>query len=680
MTQTPGPNLTLVQPEPGRVLLVVTHLLGIGHLARAAALARALVADGHQVTLASGGRPSPLSDLKGVQLVQLPPVQCLGTDFRTLLDGEGRPAGPGLLKQRWELLLRTFEAFRPDVLVTELFPFGRRQLAGEFDALLAAARARRPRPVVLASVRDILNPPSSTSRLSEALHRLGLFYDRVLVHGDPAVSRLWDSWPCAPSLAARLVDTGIVADHGRRGTPPAEDPVETGAILVSGGFSAAALPLYKAALGAAALLAPRRDWHILVGQGVADEAFARLLDDAGANVTVERARPDFPSLLARAAVSVSLCGYNTMADVALARARCVVTPFEEGGEKEQGLRATRLEAAGLVDVAPAAALSPESLAATVAQALVRPRPPLPDPRRPHAPRRPLDLDGAGASARAVAEALRRGGSRERALVRVERAIAACGRLDLWWRDDDAVEDTPALERLLELTRRHATPLALAVIPATANASLAGMLSGWPLVDVLQHGFAHANHAPEGHKKIELGGEAPAELTLRDLKSGLRRLRRLFGERALPVLTPPWNRIDPTLLPALPGLGFRGLSTYRSRPSREAAQGLIAVNTHLDPIAWRAGGGLREPAELWNDLAESLEQRAAGDLDAEEPLGLLTHHLVHDEWVWGFLEEFVALMAAHPFVHWRSARLAFNLQDGKMAASPAAAACEPVGRP
>ncbi|MFO1147681.1 MAG: glycosyltransferase [Alsobacter sp.] len=662
MSGRAGPALSLVRPAPGRILVVVTHLLGIGHLSRAALLARALAREGHAVTLVSGGTPSPLTALEGVALVQLPPVRCVGTDFRNLLDEAGAPVTAERLARRRERLLAAFDEVGPDVVITELFPFGRRQLAEEFDTLLERARTRRPRPAVLASVRDILNPPSRTSRVSEALRRLGRSYDRVLVHGDPAVSRLWDSWPCAPSLAARLVDTGLVADRDRQAAPPAVDPVASGDVLVSGGGSAAALPLFEASLGAARLT-PERRWRILVGHGVAEAAFQALREDAPANAAVERARADFPALLARAAVSVSQCGYNTMADVALARVRSVVVPFEEGGEREQGLRAGRLEAAGLVDRLGADRLTGETLARAVRAALARPRPPLADPRRPALQRVSLDTDGAAASAAAVAQALQRSRSRERARSRAEAALDACGRLDVWWRDDDAVEDSPALQRLLALAASHGASPALAVIPATAEASLAEALAGHPDVAVLQHGFAHANHAPDGQKKMELVVQAPAALVLTELETGLRRLRRLFGARALPVLVPPWNRIDPALLPLLPEVGFEGLSTFRARPRREAAPGLLAVNTHLDPIAWRQGGGLREPADLWDDLADQLEARAGGRADAGEPLGLLTHHLVHDEWVWAFLEDLLSLFAAHPSVHWRTAQVVFAGQNG-----------------
>jgi predicted glycosyltransferase len=660
VTGGPPAHLSVVRSKPARILVVVTHLLGVGHLARAAALARALAEAGHAVTLVSGGRPSPLVPIDGVTFIQLRPVHCRGTDFRTLLDDAGEPASADLLQQRRERLLDVVAQLRPDVVITELFPFGRRQLADEFDAMLAAARALKPCPAVLASVRDILNPPSKPARGEDALERLGRFFDRILVHGDPEVSHLRDSWPCSPALEARIVDTGYVADGARRGNHvPEADPVLTGEILVSGGGGAAALPLYWAAIAAARLQGGGRSWRLLVGQGLPDAPFMALTAEAPDWATVERARPDFPDLLAQAALSVSQCGYNTMVDLAAARVRAVVVPFEEGNEAEQRLRADRFAALGLVQVVPQAALSAESLAQAVARALAGERPGRPVPGRPG---RGVALDGAARTRAAVEESLRIAKRRDAArnrLIRALDAVRAEGRkIDVWWRDDDAVSDTPALRRLLALAERHEAPVALAVVPARADRTLAHALASLADVEILQHGYSHADHARPGEKKIELGGNSYALLVQTELETGFRRLSHLFGERFIPILVPPWNRIDPKLLAGLGELGFTGLSTFRDRAAPEAAPGLVQVNTHWDPIAWRAGGGLRDEAQLWTELAGLVEERIGLAADVE-PLGLLTHHLVHDPWIWRMVEEVIAVFAAHPAARLRTATFAFR---------------------
>ena len=137
----------------------------------------------------------------------------------------------------------------------------------------------------------------------------------------------------------------------------------------------------------------------------------------------------------------------------------------------------------------------------------------------------------------------------------------------WWRDDDAVAPTPALDRLRSLSA--GIPIALAVIPAGATPELAAELRDWPESAVLQHGLSHANHETAPAKKAELGAARPAAHVIADLKTGW---DMLASFDPLPVLVPPWNRISPDLIGQLPGLGYIGLSTFtRARkPTRRRA--------------------------------------------------------------------------------------------------------------
>ncbi|MBL9053453.1 MAG: polysaccharide deacetylase family protein, partial [Tabrizicola sp.] len=131
----------------------------------------------------------------------------------------------------------------------------------------------------------------------------------------------------------------------------------------------------------------------------------------------------------------------------------------------------------------------------------------------------------------------------------------------WWRDDDAVAPTSALDRLLDLSTAHAAPCLLAVIPKPTGPELASRLGRAPLVKVGVHGWSHENHAPAGSKKAELGPQRPARVQLEELRQGLEKLQALYPKKLVPVLVPPWNRIDPALIPGLSGLGFGGISVY-----------------------------------------------------------------------------------------------------------------------
>lgn len=214
---------------------------------------------------------------------------------------------------------------------------------------------------------------------------------------------------------------------------------------------------------------------------------------------------------------------------------------------------------------------------------------------------------------------------------------------LWLRDDDAVAPTPALDRLVSLTERHAVPLTLAAIPAFAGAPLAALLVDASHASVAVHGWAHADHAGGLGKKQELGAHRPAAVVLEELAQGLARLRDLHGAQALPLLVPPWNRIAAALLPALPGLGFAALSVFG--PERPAP--IATINTHVDLIDWHGSRGGRAPVALAEDMLVRLEDLTA----TGGTLGLLTHHLVHDAAAWACLERVFMLTAHHPGCRW-----------------------------
>ena len=216
--------------------------------------------------------------------------------------------------------------------------------------------------------------------------------------------------------------------------------------------------------------------------------------------------------------------------------------------------------------------------------------------------------------------------------------AAARETTLWWRDDDAAGPSRALSRLLAL--RSGGPLGLAVIPAAAEGSLARELAGE--VDVLVHGFAHANHAGPGERKSEY----PARRVARDeMRAARERLEDLFGARALPVFVPPWNRMGSDAAAALPAAGYEAVSGFRGRPEAPLAR----LDTHVDVIDWRGGGRFAGADAVLGALAGALAARRK--TTDSRPTGILTHHLAHDDAAWRFLDDLVAWGRSATGVRW-----------------------------
>jgi len=325
-----------------KVLIAVTHLLGTGHLSRALTLARAFGAGDHDARLISGGMAAPHLNHAGVSVVQLPPLRSDGTNFTRLLDGSGLPATDALLSSRIAMLRETLARFQPDILVTELYPFGRRILGDEFTALLDSAHAMPRRPVIFSSIRDILAPPSKPEKAARTDAVIAQYYDGVLVHSDPAATTLDQSWPVSAALADRLFYTGYVAPPE---PVPHPDGVGEGEVLVSAGGGAVGRDLYRVAIQAAQRL-PDRNWRMLVGgaDSAAHIAALQAWAQGSDNITIEPVRPDFRQMLRGAAASVSMCGYNTTLDLLQTGTPAVLVPFDDGQEVEQSLRATALAA------------------------------------------------------------------------------------------------------------------------------------------------------------------------------------------------------------------------------------------------------------------------------------------------------------------------------------------------
>lgn len=371
-----------------RVAFLTCHLTGTGHLVRTLAIARATAAAGAEVQVLNGGRPLGHVDSGGIAVVQVPPVTVPDFDFATLRRPDGRPADAAYMAARRDALLAALEAFRPHALVTETFPLGRRMLAGEFEAAIAAVRAGNPGAAILASVRDI--PEPKPRRVAETAARLERHYDALLVHGQEEVVPLSATWPL-PAFAPRTRHTGYVAAPG---PIPQGRPGDTVLVAVGGGV------LGRRLLAVAADAARRssRPWHLLTGGPDAAEQ-ARAL--AGRGLRAEPPRADYRSLLARAAVSVSLAGYNTVTDLALTDTPALLVPFAEHGEREQAIRAAALARFPGITVLDAGQLTAEALAAAVEQAAGgQRRPPL-----------PLRTDGAEVSAGAILDCI---GARARA--------------------------------------------------------------------------------------------------------------------------------------------------------------------------------------------------------------------------------------------------------------------------
>ena len=362
-----------------RVLIYVQHLLGVGHLRRAIHLSTALLQQGFRVDLVSGGMPGHFPAAQTLRVHQLPPLYSPDGSFSRLLDANGNDIDDHWREQRKQQLLEIFEACAPQVLITETFPFGRRMLQFELLPLLRASRESGDCKLVIASIRDILQPKSKPERNQETCDLIDTWYDRVLVHGDEKIARLKDSFVLSDRFEDKVFYSGYICAPEARSAPTGEPAGEgVDEVLVSAGGSATGLQILQTALRAKSLSSLNHlHWRVLVSQAIPAADFNQLQAMAGDGVTVERNRPDFSELIKRAQLSISQAGYNTMTDLLNSDTAAVVIPYAEADEKEQSMRAHALQSCGRVIALDQSELAAASLAEAInaaTKAALRQRP------------------------------------------------------------------------------------------------------------------------------------------------------------------------------------------------------------------------------------------------------------------------------------------------------------------
>jgi predicted glycosyltransferase len=297
-------------------------------------------------------------------LVQLPPVRASDLNFTGLLDEHDRPIDDNFRALRREALLALFEELRPHVLVTEMFPFGRRAFRFELVPLLETAARARPRPWRLCSVRDVLVQKSDPEGYAWMLAQARAHFDRILVHTDPRLIPFGLTFPHADALGDRLVETGYVIE------PLTVETAEGRAqVLVSAGGGRVGAALLEVALQARPLSRLReRPWRLIAGGNLAGDAFQALRSRIPQGVVLERQREDFPALLANSLLSISQAGYNTVLEGLRFQKPMVLVPFETATETEQRTRAERLVKLGLAEVVWESELTPRTLAGAIDRA------------------------------------------------------------------------------------------------------------------------------------------------------------------------------------------------------------------------------------------------------------------------------------------------------------------------
>ncbi len=355
-----------------RLLFYFLHLLGVGHVYRAKRLIESLAQQGISVDVIYGGEPIPGMTFEAESVHFLPPIKSADNAFSSYLDENGQALGEAFLKRRQEILLAVFDDLDPDCLLIEAFPFGRRMVRHEIAALIDAASQRSPKPLIVSSVRDILQERKKAGRIEETRNWIKSQFDHVLVHSDPYVIKLDETFPLAHEVASQITYTGFVVPHNNNARTQ-----ESFDVIVTAGGGAFGGDLMRVAAEAARAAPADQTWCLAVGHNAETGLRESLQAAAPPNVTVREQLDNLSGHMKLARVSVSQCGYNTAMDVLsvhqTSACRAVFVPYDTEGQSEQLRRAELLEKAGFAINLPQSRLTAGRLLEAVDRAARLPR-------------------------------------------------------------------------------------------------------------------------------------------------------------------------------------------------------------------------------------------------------------------------------------------------------------------
>lgn len=348
-----------------RILFYVQYLLGIGHVRRSSLIVQALCQQGAQVDVIFGGLPVPSMSFGPATIHQLTAVKSKDAEFSGLVKADGSNLTEHDKQQRTADLIAICEKVNPDLIVTETYPFGRRQMRFELKPLLAWAKSQTTPPILVSSVRDILQRRKA-DREQESIDLINAYYDHALVHGDARFYPLERSFPPAVNISDKVSYSGYVCPE-----LPASAQTETNAkIVISiGGGSVgkyildAALALYDSGFEA------DKTWLFITGPNMTSVDKNYFQSKQSDNLLVTDLADDFLRELNHAHVSVSMAGYNTVMDLLLTQVPAVVIPFEGEGETEQLARSRVLAEENVLTLVEEQQLNADTLKTAIISAV-----------------------------------------------------------------------------------------------------------------------------------------------------------------------------------------------------------------------------------------------------------------------------------------------------------------------
>ncbi len=362
-----------------KLMFYCQHILGIGHLVRSMEIVRGLVED-FQICFVNGGKTIAGFEIPaGVEVVNLPAIET-DAEFEKLSVVDDSRSLEEVQEFRKARLLQIFNSFQPDVLMVELFPFGRRRFSFELVPLLEQVKAQGRKTKVVCSLRDIVVTKQDQERHEEKICKLmNQYFDMLLIHGDRKFQPLEESFSRISDLNCKVHYTGYVVQPSPvNPVLNAEDKAVLNCgkpiILASIGGGRFGHELLESLIEAAPILQriiPHRI-QIFTGPFFPESKFEQMqaCAEIQPNINIQRYTPNLLTYMEKAELSISMGGYNTTMNILTTGVRSMMLPFVGNGDLEQTIRSQKLENLGILNVIHPEDLGPRKFADKIVQCLI----------------------------------------------------------------------------------------------------------------------------------------------------------------------------------------------------------------------------------------------------------------------------------------------------------------------
>ncbi len=357
------------KPNRPSIFIHCNYVYGIGHFVRVVELSRGLC-EHFEIYLINGGEPVPNYNISAeINYIQIPAIYSVEKQQKLM------PVDQNLnlkqcLSMRSSIIKKLVCKVKPDLLITEHFPFGP-LFETEAISLITQVKKNNLQSKIVSCVRDVILTEEGSARDSHVCSLINKWYDLILVHGDPNIVPFKSSFPMVEKIQIPFHYTGYIVQSIEQRRSQSNWPI----LLVSVGGGRMGGELLDAVLKAHETIARQWQHQLVLFIGAFQKDKQRLHEYVKQNnlhnVKIHQFdKEHYHRILSEASAVICMGGYNSLLEaVSIEKPVLIYNRLFHGNNQEQKLRMVRFQQEGVIRIINSDELDREKLADLILDAL-----------------------------------------------------------------------------------------------------------------------------------------------------------------------------------------------------------------------------------------------------------------------------------------------------------------------